>query len=168
MEAKIIEGNLVDVKHGLIYPVKIAYNKKVISITRVKKRYKQFIVPGLIDSHIHIESTMLTPQRFSEAVLPHGTVATVSDPHEIANVSGLKGIKFMIANTPEKIKINYTAPSCVPATDFETSGAKINAKEVGTILKMKRVVALGEMMNYPGVINKEKEVMEKNSCCKET
>ncbi|MDD5417666.1 MAG: adenine deaminase [Candidatus Nanoarchaeia archaeon] len=154
-------GNLVDVLKNEIYPAEITYSKNITSIKRSDKKYRNWILPGLIDSHIHIESTMLTPAGFSKAVLPHGTVATVSDPHEIANVSGIKGIEYMIKNTPTGIKIYYTAPSCVPATSFETSGSMIDSKKIENLMKKKKIIALGEVMNYPAVINREKGIMDK-------
>ncbi|MFA5405817.1 MAG: adenine deaminase [Candidatus Nanoarchaeia archaeon] len=158
---KTIKGNLVDVDKNEIYPVIIKYDTKVRQINRLNEPCDNFILPGLIDAHIHIESTMLTPSRFAEVVIPHGTVATVSDPHEIANVAGVKGVKFMIHDSPREMKLNYTAPSCVPATQFETSGAELDSKKVKQLLKLKQVVALGEVMNYPGVINRDPELMRK-------
>ena len=120
------------------------------------------ILAGLVDSHVHLESSMVMPSRFAEEASRYGTVATVSDPHEIANVLGLDGIRLMIEDAKKaRIKMFFTAPSCVPATEKETSGARLKAKEMETLFKSKEVVALGEMMNYPGVIFGEEEVMEK-------
>ena len=121
-----------------------------------------FILPGLIDSHIHIESSMLTPAAFARKAVTHGTVAVVADPHEIANVLGLPGIDFMIASgrrTP--LKFYFGAPSCVPATAFETSGARLAAHDVETLLKRDDIHFLAEMMNFPGVIAQDPEVMAK-------
>ncbi|MFO7615706.1 MAG: adenine deaminase [Bacteroidales bacterium] len=120
------------------------------------------ILPGLVDAHVHIESSMLVPSRFSREVVRFGTVATVSDPHEIANVLGVDGVEFMIGDAHKgPAKIFFTAPSCVPATDFETAGAAIEADDLEPLMALNRVVALGEMMNYPGVIHRDPRVMAK-------
>ena len=127
-----------------------------------------FILPGLIDSHIHIESSMITPGAFASMAVKHGTCATVSDPHEIANVLGVKGVEFMI-NDAKKVPLNFFfgAPSCVPATNFESNGAVLNHKEVGNLLARKEIKYLSEMMNFPGVIYGDEEVMKKLECAKE-
>jgi len=158
-----IEGNLVDVNKNKIYPAEITIRgKRIIGIKKTNKVYRNFFLPGLVDAHIHIESSMLTPSRFAEVVVGHGTVATVSDPHEIANVMGVRGINFMISDARSvPLKVFYTAPSCVPATDFETSGANINSKQIKYLLNKVDIVALGEMMNFPGVIYNDKEVLAK-------
>ena len=133
-----------------------------MTVKNVEKSPGPFILPGLVDGHIHIESTMLTPSRFGQIAVSHGTTSVISDPHEIANVTGIKGLKFMLVdgkNSP--INIYYTVPSCVPATDFETSGGRIDARTVEKLLTLKEFVALGEMMNYPGVLGGDNEVMEK-------
>ena len=116
---------------------------------------------------MHIESSMLTPGSFAKASVPHGTIGVVSDPHEIANVLGVEGVKFMIEDggkTP--FKFYFGAPSCVPATDLETSGAKLGVKEVEELLKRKDIKFLAEMMNFPGVINKNEEVIQKINIAK--
>lgn len=121
-----------------------------------------FIAPGFIDAHIHIESTMLSPRQFARAVVPRGTSCVIADPHEIANCLGMSGIEFMIRqaiNLP--MTILYTAPSCVPATHLETSGAELGPKEVETLLEMDEIVALGEMMNFPGVVFGDENVHRK-------
>ena len=121
-----------------------------------------FILPGFVDAHIHIESSMLSPSRFAEIAVRHGTVATVSDPHEIANVLGVEGVNYMkeeAAKVP--LKIFFTVPSCVPATDFEVSGSKLNEEEIGELLDDPAMVALGEMMNFPGVIYDDNSVIGK-------
>jgi len=158
-----IKGNLVDVNKNKIYAAEITIRgKRIIDIKKTNKKYSNFLLPGLVDAHIHIESSMLTPSRFAEVVVPHGTVATVSDPHEIANVMGVRGINFMISDTRSvPLKVFYTAPSCVPATDFETSGANINPEQISYLLNKVDIVALGEMMNFPGVIYNDKEVLAK-------
>ena len=122
----------------------------------------KYIVPGLIDAHVHIESSMLSPAEFSKAVLKSGTTTVIADPHEIANVCGLDGIKYILDST-EKVPLNVFVmlPSCVPATDFEHSGAVLNAEELNKFIKHPRVLGLGEMMNYPGIINKDNVVFDK-------
>ncbi|MBC8207766.1 MAG: adenine deaminase [Desulfobulbaceae bacterium] len=121
-----------------------------------------FILPGLIDSHIHIESSMLPPAAFAEMAVTHGTVAVVADPHEIANVLGVPGIDFMIENAAQApLKFYFGAPSCVPATEFENSGATVSANDVEELLQRDDIHFLAEMMNFPGVIGKDREVMAK-------
>ena len=121
-----------------------------------------FIMPGFVDAHIHIESSMLTPYEFARVALKHGTVSTVSDPHEIANVNGMEGVYYMLENAKEaKLKFNFGAPSCVPATSFETSGAILDSKAVEELLMRDDIVYLSEMMNYPGVLFKDPEVIKK-------
>ena len=120
------------------------------------------VLPGFIDSHIHIESSMLTPAQFARVAVRHGTTSVVCDPHEIANVLGIEGIELMIDNA-SKVPFNFyfTAPSCVPATPFETSGAILDSSDIEYLLKKDEIVALGEMMNFPGVINGDEEVLRK-------
>ena len=159
----MIKGNLVDVFTEEIYPAEVSIKNNLIEcIKPVKDNFSQYILPGLIDAHIHIESSMITPSRFAETVVPYGTTSVISDPHEIANVLGFEGIKYMIKdslNVP--LRFFFTAPSCVPATPFETSGAIINAKEIDKLLNLDQIVALGEVMNFPGVINDDYEIKEK-------
>jgi adenine deaminase len=121
-----------------------------------------YIIPGFIDAHVHIESSLLIPSEFARLAVVHGTVATVSDPHEIANVVGLSGVEFMLRNGDSvPFYFNFGAPSCVPATTFETAGATLDAAKVEQLLKDPRIKYLSEMMNFPGVLNKDPEVMEK-------
>ncbi len=121
-----------------------------------------YILPGFIDSHIHIESSMLVPSEFARLAVVHGTVATVSDPHEIANVCGMEGVEFMIENGKTvPFKFNFGAPSCVPATIFETAGAVLNSTDVEKLLQRDEIKYLSEMMNFPGVLFKDEEVMKK-------
>lgn len=122
----------------------------------------QYILPGFVDAHVHIESSMLVPTEFARLAVVHGTVATVSDPHEIGNVLGVKGVEFMIENSKETpFKFYFGAPSCVPATTFETAGAVINATDVDYLLSKPEIHYLAEMMNWPGVLYKDKDVYTK-------
>lgn len=159
----LIEGNLVDVRHKRIYPAKISQKNGVFaSVEHVLGKYDGYLLPGLIDSHIHIESSLLCPSRFAEAVVPHGTTSVITDPHEIANVLGIQGIEYMCKDSRTvPLRVYFTAPSCVPATPFETSGAVIGPAEIEQLLAREDFVALGEMMNYPGVINHDPDVMAK-------
>ncbi len=146
-----------------IYPAEIEVQNGLIKCVKpVKKEFDNLILPGFIDAHIHIESSMLTPSRFAEAVVPHGTTSVVSDPHEIANVMGFKGIEYIIKDSNSvPLKVFLTAPSCVPSTPFETSGAVLGPKEIERLLEMENMVALGEMMNFPGVLGEDPTVIEK-------
>ena len=158
----VIKGNIVDVVSKEIFPGEIHINKsRIDKIIKVKGEFDNFILPGLIDSHVHVESSMLVPSRFAELVVPRGTVAVVSDPHEIANVMGVKGVEYMIDDAAKvPLKCFFGVPSCVPATNFETSGHVIAKDEVEYLLKQ-GAPFLAEMMNFPGVINGEKGVVEK-------
>lgn len=158
-----IEGNIVSVQHREIFEGSIMVENGII--TDVRKHSINcggFIIPGFIDSHVHIESSMLTPQEFGQLAVRQGTVAVVTDPHEIANVMGVEGIEFMIKNSMDaKIKVYYTIPSCVPATSFDISGGTIAAKDVEKLAVSGRFVGLSEVMNVPGVLAGEEEVMLK-------
>jgi len=158
----IIEGNIIDVEKDMIYPGSIKFDEKIVEIRENGKKYDNYICPGYIDPHIHIESTMLTPSLFSNVVASHGTSAVVADPHEIANVLGMDGIDFMVEDSRSAlIDVYFTAPSCVPATRFETAGAILGPPEIDELLKRNEFVALGEMMNYPGVVGGDPSCMEK-------
>jgi len=126
-----------------------------------------FLAPGLINGHTHIESSMLHPARYAQAVVPRGTLAVVTDLHEIANVCGSEGIRF-VTDLARKLPLDmlFMAPSCVPATNLETSGARISSKEVKKILAHPKIIGLGEMMNFPGVISGDEEVLKKISAAK--
>jgi len=167
MHMEII-GKIVDPVMRRIYGAKIIINNGIIEhILPYQGDTNFYIMPGFVDAHVHIESSMLTPQRFSELAIVHGTVAVVSDPHEIANVLGVNGVDFMIENAKlAKIKVFFGAPSCVPATSFETSGAKILASDISKMFEENKVWYLSEMMNYPGVIFNDPEVMEKMAIAK--
>ncbi|UCH89584.1 MAG: adenine deaminase, partial [Thermoplasmata archaeon] len=163
-----LEGNIVDVAAKRTFPGRLVTGNGIIkSIEETNKDYSTYLAPGFIDAHIHIESSMLCPSRFAEAVVSHGTTSVVADPHEIANVMGLAGIDYMIKDTEAvPLKVYFTAPSCVPATPFETSGAVLGVSEIESLLARPEVVALGEMMNFPGVINEVPEVMAKLEAAK--
>ena len=164
---KII-GQLVDVHLKKIFPAIVEIQQgRIVSVEKAVDAPELFILPGLIDSHIHIESSMITPGAFAAIAVKHGTCATVSDPHEIANVLGIKGVEFMI-NDAKKVPVDFYfgAPSCVPATSFESNGAILNHEQVEKLLEMKEIRYLSEMMNFPGVIFKDDEVMKKLACAK--
>ncbi len=159
----MISGQLVDLHKRRIYAAEIAVvDGKIKSIVEVDSAPKKFILPGFIDAHIHIESSMLVPSQFSKLSLAHGTVGTISDPHEIANVLGVEGVEFMIKDA-QKVpqKIYFGAPSCVPATTFETAGATITPEDISYLFKKWDLAYLSEMMNYPGVIHDDPVVLEK-------
>ncbi len=163
-----ISGYILDIFESKVYPGTIVIeNGKIANKARTYTKCDRYILPGFIDSHIHIESSMLVPSEFARAVVVHGTVATVSDPHEIGNVLGVPGVKYLMENAKEvPLKFYFGAPSCVPASPFETSGSTINSKDVEELLKVEGVKCLGEMMNFPAVIMKDKEVENKLSSAK--
>ncbi len=158
-----IKGIIVDIFNQKFFEGKITIeNGKITDISEATGVPKQYILPGFIDAHVHIESSMLIPARFSELSMKHGTIAAVCDPHEIANVLGIDGVEFMIENakhTPQKLF--FGAPSCVPATNFETSGAALGIEQTDYLLKKDDIYFLAEMMNFPGVIFEDKEVIGK-------
>jgi len=158
-----IRGNLLNVSTEEIYGAEIGFENGIINCVKpVDGNFNNLILPGFIDSHIHIESSMVCPSRFAEAVIPHGTTAVVADPHEIANVMGLNGINYMLKDASSvPLKMFLTAPSCVPATKFETSGGTITSEDIDVLLNRPEVVGLGELMNFPGVIGQDPDVMEK-------
>ena len=160
---KIIRGKIVDVINKSIYNGEVVIEgDNIKEINKVNKDFPNYIMPGLIDAHIHIESSMLIPSEFAKIAVRHGTVATVSDPHEIANVLGNKGIEFMLQNAETvPFKFYFGAPSCVPATMYETSGATITANDILKLLKKDNIHYLAEVMNYPGVIYDDQEVHDK-------
>ncbi|GGI57840.1 adenine deaminase [Winogradskyella haliclonae] len=158
-----LRGQIVDIPKRRIFKGEIVIkNGKISSIIEKDCKEDHYILPGFVDAHIHIESSMLVPSEFAKIAVKHGTVATVSDPHEIANVLGVKGVEFMIENgkkTP--FKFNFGAPSCVPATPFESAGAVIDSEDIKTLLSHPDIKYLAEMMNYPGVIYDDAEVHKK-------
>ncbi len=167
MASFTITGNLVDVHQQRIYPATVSVAEgKISSIRELPMGSTDdgsgFIMPGFIDSHVHIESSMLVPAEFARLAVVHGTVATISDPHEIANVCGMEGVEFMIGNGKTvPFKFNFGAPSCVPATIFETAGASLDAVAVEELLQREEIKYLSEMMNFPGVLYADEEVMKK-------
>ena len=158
-----LSGNIIDLRAEKIFKGTVHVDNGIISkIVEEKVSEEQYILPGFIDSHIHIESSMLIPSEFAKLAVVHGTVATVSDPHEIANVLGIDGIKYMIANGNKvPFKFYFGASACVPATPFETSGFQFHEKEMEELLGIKEIKYLSEMMNFPGVINRDAWEMRK-------
>ena len=161
-----ITGHIVDVVHRRVYTGTLHIgNGRIVSITEHNEPLQgklPYLLPGFVDAHVHIESSMLTPSEFARLAVVHGTVATVSDPHEIANVLGMEGVQYMIDNgLTVPMKFYFGAPSCVPATPFESSGAEITADDIRTLLQNPNIRYLSEMMNFPGVIHRDSQVMEK-------
>ncbi|HRW61964.1 MAG TPA: adenine deaminase [Bacteroidales bacterium] len=158
-----ISGKLVDVFNKEIYNTSIdVENGKIKKIKRADTEFNNYILPGFIDAHVHIESSMLVPVNFAKAAVRNGTVASVSDPHEIANVLGVKGVEYMIENGKKSpFKFFFGAPSCVPATSFETSGAVIDSVDIKKMMENPDIYYLAEMMNFPGVIFGDNEVLKK-------
>ena len=158
-----LQGQIVDIYNRRIFKGEITIqNGKILSIEEKDHEINHYILPGFIDAHIHIESSMLVPSEFARLAVKHGTVATVSDPHEIANVLGIEGVEFMIDNGKKvPFKFNFGAPSCVPATEFESAGAIIDSEGVKKLLENPEIKYLAELMNYPGVIFDDPEVMKK-------
>lgn len=158
-----VQGNIVDIQNKRIFKGEVEVKEgKIIQIREVENISENYILPGFIDAHIHIESSMLVPSEFAKIAVTHGTVATVSDPHEIANVLGVKGVDFMIENGKKvPLKFNFGAPSCVPATSFESAGAVIDSEDIKKMMQNPDIKYLAEMMNYPGVIYQDEEVLKK-------
>ncbi|WP_034059162.1 adenine deaminase [Lacinutrix jangbogonensis] len=158
-----LQGNIVDIENQRIYKGEITIEAdKIVSIVEKEHDINHYILPGFIDAHIHIESSMLVPSEFAKIAVKHGTVSTVSDPHEIANVLGVKGVEFMIENGKQTpFKFNFGAPSCVPATSFESAGAVIDSEDIKTLMANPDIKYLAEMMNYPGVLFDDEEVLKK-------
>ncbi|MEM6777254.1 MAG: adenine deaminase [Planctomycetota bacterium] len=160
-----VRSQLVDIDARAIRPVEIRVSAgRIDSIETLEKGDvdNTFIVPGFVDAHVHIESSMLTPSQFAAAAVIHGTVATVSDPHEIANVLGLPGVRYMLDDASRvPFKFLFGAPSCVPATVFETAGASISPEETAGLLDDDRIGYLAEMMNFPGVLQEDPDVLAK-------
>ena len=158
-----VKGNIVDILNKRIFKGEVCLeNGQISAIREVNHEVENYILPGFVDAHIHIESSMVVPSEFAKIAVLHGTVATVSDPHEIANVLGVQGVDFMIENGKKvPLKFNFGAPSCVPATSFESAGAVINADDIKLMMENPDINYLAEMMNYPGVLFDDEEVLQK-------
>lgn len=163
-----ISGQIVDLVNSRIFPGVVSVEDgKIVSVEERDVKEKQYIMPGFVDSHVHIESSMVVPSEFARMAVCHGTVATVSDPHEIANVMGVEGVKYMISNGKRvPFKFFFGAPSCVPATSFETSGFTLDAKAIEELMQMDDIHYLAEMMNWPGVVFDDPEVQKKLEAAK--
>lgn len=159
----IIKGNIVDVVGRRIFPGEVIIeNGRIKAVNESAVKSQHYIMPGFTDAHIHIESSMLVPSEFARMAVVHGTICTVSDPHEIANVLGIKGVEFMVENGHSvPFHFVFGAPSCVPATPFETSGALLDVKAIENLFDRLDLKYMSEMMNFPGVINGQPEVMAK-------
>ncbi|RLA92534.1 MAG: adenine deaminase [Deltaproteobacteria bacterium] len=162
-DIKTVSGNIVDVLNSRIYPGQLKISRgRIVDIASDNRKYKTYLIPGLVDAHIHIESSMLPPSEFARIAVTKGTVATVSDPHEIANILGEAGVSYMIADAKTvPIKFYFGAPSCVPATPFETAGASLGPEEVEELLRRDEIKYLAEVMNFPGVINDDPKIIKK-------
>jgi adenine deaminase len=161
-----VTGNLVDIPNKHVYGATLwiedGHIKRIEASSEPINPALPYIMPGFIDSHVHIESSMLVPSEFARLAVLHGTIGTISDPHEIANVCGVAGVEFMIENGKQTpFKFFFGAPSCVPATIFETAGAEVNENEVDALLARPEIYYLSEMMNFPGVLHNDPVVMAK-------
>ncbi|MFD2514596.1 adenine deaminase [Pontibacter locisalis] len=158
-----VSGHIIDIHHQEIYQGTVhVSNGRISKLVREATEATDYILPGFVDAHVHVESSMLVPCEFARLAVPHGTVATVSDPHEIGNVLGLQGVEYMVENGKKApFKFYFGAPSCVPATPFETAGAEITTNDIETLFKRDEIKYLAEMMNWPGVLNRDPEVMAK-------
>jgi len=158
-----VTANLVDIPGRRTYPAEVVVaDGRIASIQESTASPTTYLLPGFIDAHVHIESSMLVPSEFARAAVVHGTVATVSDPHEIGNVLGVAGVRYMLENAAQvPFKFFFGAPSCVPATKFETAGAEITVAEVEQLLDDPRVLYLSEMMNFPGILFGDPECLAK-------
>ncbi|MBV6404077.1 MAG: adenine deaminase [Flavobacteriales bacterium] len=156
-----IRGHLVDIPARRIVPTEVRVAQgRIASITETSGPVEGYLLPGFVDAHVHVESSMLIPSEFARVAVVHGTVATVSDPHEIANVLGADGVAYMIANGRQvPFHFHFGAPSCVPATPFETAGARLDADAIGALLADPDIGYLAEMMNFPGVLEGDPQVM---------
>jgi len=160
--------NIVDIKNRTIFPALVEIQKgKIASITPIDEECNDFMLPGFVDAHIHIESSMLIPSEFARLAVLHGTVATVSDPHEIANVLGIEGVNFMLKNAAKTpFKFAFGASPCVPATPFETSGATLNSQDIEVLLQNPQIKFLSEVMNFPGVLAGDADMLDKIAAAK--
>ncbi len=163
-----LESNFVDIEAREIYPVQLKIAEgKIIAIKRIQKRCETYILPGFIDAHVHIESSMLIPTEFARMAVCHGTVATISDPHEIANVLGVAGVDYMLQNAKKTpFKFYFGASPCVPATPYETNGATLDPDAVASLLARDDIYFLSEVMNFPGVIAGDEDMLRKIAAAK--
>ncbi|MGG9971317.1 adenine deaminase [Ferruginibacter sp. SUN002] len=175
MKSYSVKGNIVDIfNKEIFFGEVVVEDGKIKSIEKttddgleIRDNTAPFILPGFVDSHVHVESSMLVPSEFGKLAVVHGTVATISDPHEIANVCGIEGVEYMIANGKTvPFKFHFGAPSCVPATIFETAGAALLSEDVDKLLQSDDIYYLSEMMNFPGVLFNDEEVMKKIASAK--
>lgn len=164
----IIKGQFIDIINQQIFPASVEIKEgKIHAVKKIEAAPAHMILPGFIDAHIHIESSMLAPSEFAVTAVGHGTVGTISDPHEIANVLGVEGVEYMIDNgNTVPLKFHFGAPSCVPATSFETAGAEIGPDDIDKLLQRPDIVYLAEMMNWPGVLFNDDVVMQKLALAK--
>jgi len=167
-------ANIINVFTNEIIPGDVAlYNEKIVGIGEYSGEKEidlegKYLSPSFIDGHVHIESSMVSPGQFSKAIVPRGVTTIIADPHEIANVAGLEGIKYILDSSENlPLDVYIMLPSCVPSTPFENSGAILNAEDLEKLIDHPRVLGLGEMMNYPGVVNGDKEVLKKLTMFKE-
>lgn len=163
-----VSANYVDIFARRVYPVSFCISQgKITDLRPIEQMQDTYVLPGFIDAHVHIESSMLIPSQFARMAAVHGTVATVSDPHEIANVLGVEGVRYMLEDGKSvPFKFYFGAPSCVPATTYETAGAVLSSQEVEELLKIPSIKYLSEMMNYPGVLYGDEEVHRKIAIAK--
>ena len=167
-----VYGNIVDVVSRRVFPGRVLIeNGRIAQVEELPAAECQegvFIMPGFVDSHIHIESTLMTPQNYARMAVANGVVAAVCDPHEIANVLGTEGIEYMIADGKGvRFNFNYAVPSCVPSTEFETAGARLGAEDVAVLIGKEEVVALAEVMNVPGVVYEDPDMLAKLQAAKD-
>jgi adenine deaminase len=164
-----VTANVVDIAGRRTYAADVAVeNGRIAAITESTARPTTYLLPGFVDAHVHVESSMLVPSEFARVAVTHGTVATVSDPHEIGNVLGVAGVRYMLENAAQvPFKFNFGAPSCVPATTFETAGAEITVAEVEELLDDPCILYLSEMMNFPGILYGDAACLAKVKAAKE-
>ncbi len=160
---KLISGNIVDVLRNEIFPGTLVIDgERIVDIQKNYERSSHYILPGFVDSHLHVESTLLVPSELARIVSVHGTIAIVSDPHEITNVLGTEGVKYMLEDSKRvPVRFYFGAPPCVPASEFETGGAVIGVEELEELFKLEEIKYLAEVMNFPAVINRDLEVIKK-------
>lgn len=162
-----VRGMVLDVFSGEAHPGEVDFGGRIKAIRRIADAPRRYILPGFVDGHVHVESSMLIPSEFARLAIRHGTVAVVADPHEIANVLGLRGVEFMMRNAKRvPLRFFFGASPCVPATPFETSGERLGPRELGKLLRRREVTHLAEVMNFPGVVAREPEIMGKIALAK--